>query len=277
MASPVQDLGSRARRRGEGCRRLSLADRPRMSRLPPHHVRRPRLTDACRGEDALVVVVEAAAGYGKSVLAAELVEAWTAVPVEVLLEQGEVSAELLVARLHAAVDRAGFADAARSMAAAGADPVGAVDAMLASLEGESCAIVIDDAHHATRSAGALIDRIAGRLAPPQRLAVFAALPSGAERLRRAEPVHLGATDLALRPDETLELCRAGFGLEVSSEDGRLLDAVTGGWTADRGPRGVPRQAHGSAASRYRPAAPRRRLVARPGRADPRRVARRPRS
>ena len=203
-----------------------------MSRLPPHHVPRPRLTDACTGEDALVVVVEAAAGYGKSVLAAELVEAWGAVPVEVLLEQGEVSAELLVARLHAAVARAGFADAARSMAATGADPVGAVDAMVAALEGEACAIVIDDAHHATRSAGLLIDRIAGRVIPPQRLAVLArSLPSGAERLRRAEVVQLGAADLALRPHETLELCRSGFGLEVSSEDGRLLDAVTGGWTA----------------------------------------------
>jgi ATP/maltotriose-dependent transcriptional regulator MalT len=69
-----------------------------MSRLPPHHVPRRRLTDACLGEDALVVVVEAAAGYGKSVLAAELVDAWGALPVVVLLEQGEVSAELLVAR-----------------------------------------------------------------------------------------------------------------------------------------------------------------------------------
>jgi ATP/maltotriose-dependent transcriptional regulator MalT/DNA-binding SARP family transcriptional activator len=203
-----------------------------MGRLPPHHVPRPRLTDACTGDEAPVLVVEAAAGYGKSVLAAELVEVWGAVPVEVLLEPGEVSAELLVARLHAAVARAGFADAARSMAAAGADPVGAVDAMLTSLEGESCAIVIDDAHHATRSAGALIDRIAGRVSPPGRLAVLARrLPSGAERLRRAESLQLGAADLALRPDETLELCRAGFGLEVSNDDGRLLDAVTGGWTA----------------------------------------------
>src|SRR6516164_3585847 len=102
---------------GEGARRLGLAIVP-MSRLPPHHVPRRRLTDTCLGEDALVVVVEAAAGYGKSVLAAELVDAWRAVPVEVLLEQGEVSAELFVARLHAAVARAGFADAARSMAAA---------------------------------------------------------------------------------------------------------------------------------------------------------------
>src|SRR6516225_294863 len=116
-----------------------------MGRLPPHHVPRSRLTDACSSEEAPVLVVEAAAGYGKSVLAAELVEAWGAVPVEVLLEQGEVSAELLVARLHAAVAHAGFADAARSMAAAGADAVGAVDAMVTALEGESCAIVIDDA------------------------------------------------------------------------------------------------------------------------------------
>ena len=58
---------------------------------------------------------------------------------EVLLEPGEVSADLLAARLHAAVVRAGFADAAGLMAQAGADPVAAVDVMVDSLEGESCA------------------------------------------------------------------------------------------------------------------------------------------
>src|ERR1700760_247844 len=109
-----------------------------MGRLPPHHMPRPRLTDRCRGED--VVVVEAAAGYGKSVLAAELVDVWGAVPIEVLLEPEEVSAELLAARLRAGVARAGFLDAAASMVAAGADPAGAVDAMVAGLKGEACAI-----------------------------------------------------------------------------------------------------------------------------------------
>ncbi|HSC01808.1 MAG TPA: BTAD domain-containing putative transcriptional regulator [Solirubrobacteraceae bacterium] len=203
-----------------------------MGRLPSHHVPRPRLTDRCRGEDVVVVVVEAAAGYGKSVLAAELVEVWGSVGVEALLEEGGVSAELLAARLRAAVSRAGFLDAAASMTAAGADPAGAVDAMLAGLKGEACAIVIDDAHHATRDAGALIDRIASLVTPPQRLVVLARrLPEGAQRLRRAEAVQLGAGELALRPDETLELAHAGFGLEVSGEEGRLLDAVTGGWTA----------------------------------------------
>jgi ATP/maltotriose-dependent transcriptional regulator MalT len=150
-----------------------------MSRLPPHHVSRARLTDACSGQDGVVVVVEAAAGYGKSVLAAELVEVWGSVPVEVLLEEGGVSAELLAARLRAAVSRAGFLDAAASMAAAGADPAGAVDAMVAGLKGEACAIVIDDAHHANRDAGALIDRIASLVAPPQRLVVLVRrLPPG---------------------------------------------------------------------------------------------------
>jgi DNA-binding SARP family transcriptional activator len=179
-----------------------------------------------------VVVVEAAAGYGKTVLGAELVEAWGAVPIEVLLEPGEVSAALLSARLHGAVARAGFADAAGTMAQAGADPVAAVDAMVDSLAGESCAVVIDDAHNATRDAGVLIDRIASQIRPPQRLAVLTRrLPEGAERLRRAEALQLTAADLALRPEETLELCRSGFGLDVSSEDGRLLDTLSGGWTA----------------------------------------------
>ena len=124
------------------------------------------------------------AGSGKSVLAAELVNVWGAVPVDVVLEDGGVSAPLLTSRLRAAVGRAGFVDAAGSMAAAGQDPVAAIDAMLDALSGESCAVVIDDAHHALRDAGVLIDRIAARLTSPQRLVVAARrLPPGCERLR----------------------------------------------------------------------------------------------
>jgi LuxR family transcriptional regulator, maltose regulon positive regulatory protein len=176
--------------------------------------------------------MEAAAGYGKSVLAAELVNGWGAVPVEALLEDGGVPARLLASRLRAAVARAGFVDAAESMAAAGDDPAGAVDAMLDALAGEACAFVIDDAHHALRDAGLLIERIAARLVPPQRLVVSARqLPSGTERLRRAGAVRIDAVELSLRPEETLELCRSGFGLEVSADDARFLDAATGGWTA----------------------------------------------
>ena len=179
-----------------------------------------------------MVVVEAAAGYGKSVLASELVDVWGAIAVEVLLEEGPVSAELLAGRLRAAVARAGFVDAAEAMRSAAGDPAAAIEAMLETLAGEACAIVIDDAHHAARDAAQLIDRIASLIRSPLRLLVLArSLPSGAERLRRAEALWLEASDLALAPQETLELCRSGFGLAVSADDARLLDAATGGWTA----------------------------------------------
>lgn len=205
-------------------------DRAAPARLPSYFVSRPRLTSPCR--DERVIVLEASAGYGKSVLAAELVSVWGAVPVDVVLEDGGVPAPILASRLRAAVGRAGFVDAAGSMAAAGQDPAAAIDAMLDALSGESCAVVIDDAQHALRDAGVLIDRIAVRLTPPQRLVVAARqLPPGCERLRRADAVQLGAAELALRPGETLEFCRSGFGLEVSADDGRLLDEATGGWTA----------------------------------------------
>ncbi|HTW99149.1 MAG TPA: Clp protease N-terminal domain-containing protein, partial [Acidimicrobiales bacterium] len=200
------------------------------SRLPAHHIARPRLVAACA--DERIVVVEAAGGYGKSVLAAELVDDWGAVPIWVLLDEGGVTARLLVARLRVALARAGLTGAAGSMAAAADDLSGAVDALLAGIEGECCAIVVDDAHHADHSAALLIDRIATQLAAPQRLVVLARhLPSGLARLRRAGPAHLGAVELALRPEETLELCRSGFALEVSAEDARALDVATGGWTA----------------------------------------------
>jgi DNA-binding SARP family transcriptional activator len=202
----------------------------KLPRLPPYHVGRPRLTDQC--DDESIVVVEAGAGYGKSVLAAELVHVWGAVPIELVLEEGGVSAHLLVGRLRAAVARAGFSAAATEMSVMGDDPAGALDAVLEALSREACAIVIDDAHNATRDAAVLIDRLAAAIAPPQRLVVLArALPAGAHRLRRANALLLSADDLALRPDEALELCRSGFGLDVSVEDARLLTAATAGWTA----------------------------------------------
>ncbi len=178
------------------------------------------------------MIVEAAGGYGKSVLGAELVGVWGALPIWVLLDEGGVSARLLVARLRAAVGHAGLHDAAGVMAAMGDDLPGAIDAMLAALAGESCAIVIDDVHHADRDAAKLIARIAAQLLEPQRLLLLARhLPNGLARVRRAGGVQLGAEDLALRPEETLALCRDGFGLAVSADEGRDLDTATSGWTA----------------------------------------------
>ena len=129
-----------------------------MGRLPPYHVRRPRLTLPCM--KASVVVVEAAAGYGKTVLGAELADAWRSVAVEVTLHEGGVSAQLFAARLGAAADNAGFSEAAATMAEAGEDAAGAIEALLGALAAERCAFVVDDAHHAHRDAGLLNERLA---------------------------------------------------------------------------------------------------------------------
>lgn len=155
-----------------------------------------------------------------------------AVPIWVALEAGSVSSGLLTARLRSAVASAGLTDAEGAMVSAGEDPPAVIDAMLAALRPEAYAIVLDDVHRAQTDPTALIQRIADAASGSGRLVVLARhLPSGLERLRRAEALVLGAQDLALRSEETLELCHAGFGLQVSAEDARLLDVATGGWTA----------------------------------------------
>jgi DNA-binding SARP family transcriptional activator/ATP/maltotriose-dependent transcriptional regulator MalT len=198
-------------------------------RLPPHHVPRPRLTDRCA--DFPVVVVEAAAGYGKTVLGAELLERWRSVGIDVQFDPGGVSAELMTARLRAAVRRAGFSEAA-AVSEGEVDAYSVVDSLVAALANERCTFVLDDIHWANTDAAALIDHLAARIASEQRLVVLARnLPKGANRLRRAECLHLGVGDLALSVTETLAVCQQGFGLDVELEAALALDRATGGWTA----------------------------------------------
>jgi DNA-binding SARP family transcriptional activator/tetratricopeptide (TPR) repeat protein len=177
-------------------------------------------------------VVEAAGGFGKTVFAAELVDAWGLVGIDVTLHEGGVSAGVFAARLRAAVAAAGFPRAADDSASGPDDPNGALDLMVEALKDEPCAFVIDDVHHADRDAGLLIDRLATSLRGDQRLVVLGRrLPPGAERLRRADALQLTASDLALSGDETLRLCRDGFGLDVAEDVARGIDGATGGWTA----------------------------------------------
>lgn len=201
-----------------------------MRRLPPHHIRRPRLTDRCAGHQ--VIVVEAAAGYGKSVLGAELVDGWRTVGIDVQLEQSEVSPSLFAARVRGAVMRAGFSEASAAVDGAADDPRAAVGAVAKALVGERCAWVVDDAHNASREAASLIELLADSVGADQHLVVLARqLPAGAGDLGGAGRVHLGSNDLALTQDETLQLCRAGFGLDIEADAAQTLDRATGGWTA----------------------------------------------
>ncbi len=200
-----------------------------MNRLPPHHVPRPRLTGRSAGYR--VVVVEAAAGYGKTVLAAELVDYWRSVGIDVQSEHAGVTGPLFAARCHQAVRRAGFTEAAAT-AEGKQDPLDMLDTLLASLGDEDCTFVVDDAHNVEPDGGQLIDHLANSLEGGQRLIVLARrLPPGMGRLRRAEFLQLSAADLALDQNETLAICRAGFGLDVGPKAAIALDKATGSWTA----------------------------------------------
>jgi DNA-binding SARP family transcriptional activator/ATP/maltotriose-dependent transcriptional regulator MalT len=200
-----------------------------MRQLPAYHVPRPRLTAQC--VDQRVVVVEAAGGYGKSVLGAELLSGWWSVGIDIQFDHHGTSANLLAARLRAAVLHAGFSDAAWAASTEG-DATGTADAIVNALAHERCTFVFDDVHNAAPDAGALIERIAARLEGDQHLVALAReLPTGAERLRRAEYFRLGARDLAFHPDEILALCRSGFGLPTTQEGANALAKLTGGWTA----------------------------------------------
>src|ERR1019366_656846 len=195
-----------------------------MRSLPAYHVRRRRLTERCATER--VVVVEAAGGFGKTVFAAELVDQWGLVGIDVTLHEGGMSAGVFVARFRAAVAAAGFTRAADDSASSPDDPTGALDLMVEALRDEPCAFVVDDAHHAERDAGVLIDRLASALRGDQRLVVLGRrLPAGAERLRRADAIQLTASELALSGDETLRLCRDGFGLDVPEDAARGIDGA----------------------------------------------------
>jgi ATP/maltotriose-dependent transcriptional regulator MalT len=178
-----------------------------------------------------VVVVEAAGGYGKTVLATELVDSWRAVGIEVRLDRPGVTAALLAGRLRSATARAGYTEAAAG-AEGNREPADVVDNLLAGLARERCAIVIDDAHNAQRDAAQLVDYLAAQVSKEQRLVVLArCLPRGAERLRREENLHLDATDLRLSPEECMALCRTGFALTDSDEAIKALERATAGWTA----------------------------------------------
>ncbi|MDQ1364252.1 MAG: hypothetical protein QOE57_294 [Acidimicrobiaceae bacterium] len=202
--------------------------------LPPHHLSRPRLTTLL--QSGAVGLVEAGAGYGKTVLATEFAAHLGVVTVMARLEPGPMSPGLLANRLRAGARRVGLSDTDARMAEAGWDAVGALDAMLESLAGEAALVVVDDVHHADEHLVALLARLADGLGPGQRLLVLGRfLPPGVQRLQRTSQVehvvHVGPGELALDASEVTELCGAGFGLALDPVQATAVQRATGGWAA----------------------------------------------
>ena len=203
-----------------------------MRRLPPHHIRRPRLANQLTAANVTLIV--AGGGYGKSALAAESCYALGVRSVNAVLEPTGVSAALLPIRLRAAAARAGLSDLVEQMRHAETDgPAGALDAMQAALARQPAVIVIDEVHHADENAVALLGRMAANLDEQHRLVLIGRdAPGGLDWLKHdPSTAFLGTADLALTPDEVALMCRNGFGLTITDADAAVLHATTAGWAA----------------------------------------------
>jgi DNA-binding SARP family transcriptional activator len=198
--------------------------------LSTRHVRRPRLTEALA--ICPVGIVEAGGGYGKSILAAELGTELGIARAHVMLRVGDGGPETLVARLRAALGRAGLSDAAARLTPTRA-PLDALDDLLEHLEGwaEPVLLVVDDVARAER-VEPLIAQLADGLPPPHRLLLAGRhLPPDLETMRtRVDVARLDTDDLAFTVDEVAALL-ASHGVTLTRAAAARLHRLTGGWAA----------------------------------------------
>jgi DNA-binding SARP family transcriptional activator/ATP/maltotriose-dependent transcriptional regulator MalT len=195
-------------------------------------VARSRLVAELTGSP--VGVVEAAAGCGKSVLAGEYHAALGISCVWVPLGPPDDDPSVLVSSLRRGFRAAKLSDLYSALD--GGDPEHWPDRFLDALTGlaDPLLVVLDDAHHLpSRSAAALVMRIAKGIALPHRLLVTGRwipdqldLPGGV-----VGAASLGVADLAFTDDETAELAAHVLGREPAESEVRALAEATGGWAS----------------------------------------------
>jgi ATP/maltotriose-dependent transcriptional regulator MalT/DNA-binding SARP family transcriptional activator len=199
--------------------------------LPPHHVARPRLVNYLSG--ASVSVIEAPAGYGKSVLAAELSGALGIAHPWLAVAPADNDAATLAGAVRRALKVARLSDLTAVLANAGTSswPDRLLDA-LADVK-EPLLLVLDDVHHlAAEDCGTAVLRLASGMPPPHRMVVAARrLPAHLEPLRAILGTrHLGPGDLAFRPDEAAQLIESLRGGQPGADLAAMVEA-TGGWAS----------------------------------------------
>jgi DNA-binding SARP family transcriptional activator len=200
--------------------------------LPWHHIARPRLVS--RLLSAPVGVVEAPAGYGKSVLASELSGALGTACVWVALAPADDEAAVLVGSIRRAVKAARLSDLSSVLGTA--DPAGWPDRFLDALVDltEPLLLVVDDTHHLTTpECAALVLRLASGMSPPHHMVVVARrLHQRLEGIRAIPGVaQLAAGDIAFTLDETAQLAEVLTGSRPGEDDLRALAETTGGWAS----------------------------------------------
>lgn len=201
-------------------------------RRPRQHVARARLVTELLG--APVGVIEAAAGYGKSVLAGEYHAALGIACAWVSLGPPDDNVSVLISSMRRALRAARLSDLYSALE--DGDPDRWPDRFLDALAdlADPLLVVLDDVHHLRGpDTAALVTRIAKGISLPHRLLVAA----------RRMPVHLdlpravvgaacvGVQDLAFTFAEAAELASDVPGRPPSDRAVRALLEATGGWAS----------------------------------------------
>jgi ATP/maltotriose-dependent transcriptional regulator MalT/DNA-binding SARP family transcriptional activator len=180
-----------------------------------------------------VAVVEAGAGYGKSVLASQLREALGLATAYVPLDCADAAPAMLIASLRRALRAARLSDLVAAVGEWPSEPSAWVERLLdilANVEGELL-LIFDDAHRLGSEAASLVVRVARGLPAGHRLVVCARRLAGplASGLEIEGAVRLDAGALAFTVDEAQELVEGLRGRRPGSTELRSLVDATGGW------------------------------------------------
>ncbi len=207
----------------------SPGDRVRLG-LPLAHVARPRLVGPV--VDRAIGIVEGGAGYGKSVLAAEVRNSLGVACAWVSLGPPAFDADGFAASLRRALRTARLSDLNGAMVADSASR--SVEGLLEALSrtDDPLLIVLDDAHHLSdRRATELVIEISRSLPAPHRLLLTArALPRHLEAIRgHPGAVALLSRDLAFTGDEAAELVELVSGRRPTAYEVNVLLEETEGW------------------------------------------------
>lgn len=200
--------------------------------LPGNHVPRPRLVE--RLLDVGVTVIEAPAGYGKSVLASEYRSALGVAALWVPLAPPDADLAVLASSLRRALRATRLSDLSSVMETVAPEQWADRFLDLLARASDPLLIVLDDAHHLlTADCASLVLRLARGLPPPHRMVVAVRqLPAELEPLAGVLGVtRLRAQELAFSEAETREVLTKIRGSIPGDDDVRLLMDATEGWAS----------------------------------------------
>ncbi|WP_165492026.1 AAA family ATPase [Egibacter rhizosphaerae] len=200
--------------------------------MAAEHVARPHLRQALLRTRISAVI--AGAGYGKTALAAELLETHECPAARVRVRQDAADAHQLLESVRQALARARLEEASEILDATAADPSGLADALHDGLVevSEPTLLLVDDAQRLQDDAARYLREAIEELPEPHVVVLCARwLPPELRPLsERPDATLLSSDDLAFSEAEIAELGRA-YGLDLSEDDAGLLRRTTAGWPA----------------------------------------------